>query len=81
MHGAVRFLNKREKNYTPAEGHFKAALLCAELGYSTQAGHPVRAYMELHPDTACSQQVHEKALPWQEKASQQKVLCHGERSV
>jgi hypothetical protein len=37
--------------------------------------------MELHPDTACSQQVHEKALPWQEKASQQKVLCHGERSV
>ena len=52
---------------TWTEGHFNAALLCAELGYYSDAVWHMRSYIELLPDAPDSQAARDKILVWEHK--------------
>ena len=52
------------------EGHFNAALLCAELGYYSEAMHHMRAYLELVPEAADAQQSRDQMVIWEAKLKQ-----------
>jgi len=56
-----------EINPTWPEGHFNAALLCAELGYYSDAIHHMRAYLELTPDAPDAPAARDQIVIWQEK--------------
>lgn len=47
------------------EGHFNSALLCAELGYHSEALHHMRAYLELVPDAQDAQQARDQMIIWE----------------
>lgn len=47
------------------EGHFNAALLCAEAGYFAEALRHMRAYLELSPDAPDAQQARDQIVLWQ----------------
>jgi regulator of sirC expression with transglutaminase-like and TPR domain len=49
------------------EGHFNAALLCAELGYYSEAIHHMRAYVELVPEAPDAQQARDQMVIWEAK--------------
>jgi tetratricopeptide (TPR) repeat protein len=49
------------------EGQFNAALLCAELGYYSDAIRHMRAYVELLPDAPDSQRARDQLIIWQDK--------------
>ncbi len=49
------------------EGHFNAALLCAELGYYSEAIRHMRAYVELVPEAPDAQQARDQIIIWQAK--------------
>jgi tetratricopeptide (TPR) repeat protein len=54
-----------EINPTWPEGHFNAALLCAELRYYSEAIHHMRAYLELAPDAPDAQQARDQMIIWE----------------
>jgi len=69
-----------EKNFTDAveeyeagleidptwpEGHFNSALLCAELGYYSEATHHMQAYLELVPDAPDAQSARDQMIIWE----------------
>jgi tetratricopeptide (TPR) repeat protein len=54
-------------NPTWPEGHFNAALLCAELGFYDDAIQHMRAYVELVPDAPDTQSVLDQITIWQSK--------------
>lgn len=54
-------------NPTWPEGHFNAALLCAELGYYSEAMHHMRAYLELTPEAPDAQQARDQVTIWEAK--------------
>lgn len=49
------------------EGHFNAALLCAEQGYYSEAMHHMRAYLELTPEAPDAQQARDQVVIWEAK--------------
>ena len=53
-----------EINPTWPEGHFNAALLCAEIKYYSEAIHHMRAYLELVPDAPDAQAVRDQMIIW-----------------
>jgi tetratricopeptide (TPR) repeat protein len=54
-----------EINPTWPEGHFNAALLCAELGYRSEAIHHMRAYLELVPEAPDAQAARDQMIIWE----------------
>jgi tetratricopeptide (TPR) repeat protein len=56
-----------ELNPVWPEGHFNAALLCAGLGYYSEAIHHMRAYLELVPDAQDAQQARDQIVIWEAK--------------
>lgn len=56
-----------EINPTWPEGHFNAALLCAEMGYYSEAMHHMRAYLELTPEAPDAQQARDQLVIWEAK--------------
>ena len=52
------------------EGHFNAALLCAELGYYSVAIQHMRAYVELVPEAQDAQQARDQMVIWEAKMKQ-----------
>ena len=49
-----------------------AALLCAELGYYSEALHHMRAYLELVPDAPDAQQARDHMVIWEAKLTKTK---------
>ncbi|MGP8143265.1 MAG: hypothetical protein ACLQBU_15440 [Terriglobales bacterium] len=47
------------------EGHFNSALLCAELGYYSEALRHMRAYLELVPDAQDAQSARDQMIIWE----------------
>jgi tetratricopeptide (TPR) repeat protein len=47
------------------EGHFNSALLCAELGYYSEALHHMRAYLELVPEAQDAQSARDQMIIWE----------------
>jgi hypothetical protein len=56
-----------EINSVWPEGHFNAALLCAELGYYSEAVHHMRAYTQLVPEAPDAQQARDQMVIWEAK--------------
>ena len=53
------------------EGHFNAALLCAEMGYYSEAMHHMHAYLELVPEAPDAQQARDQVVIWEAKLTRQ----------
>jgi len=54
------------------EGHFNAALLCAELEYYSEAIHHMQAYLELVPEAPDAQQARDQMVIWEAKLAKAK---------
>jgi regulator of sirC expression with transglutaminase-like and TPR domain len=54
------------------EGHFNAALLCAELGYYPEAIHHMRAYLELVPDAPDAQRARDQLMIWEARLTKRR---------
>ncbi len=55
------------------EGHFNAALLCAELKYYSEAMDHMRAYLELAPDAPDAQAARDQTIIWEAELKKARV--------